>query len=163
MKKPAPRPAPEDRVYTVRWTRSRACLVADESTTWRWSEPSQATHMTLAEAQAAQARMGGIVCVDGVPLDKLDVARPVKPKVVRSAAPKVSPRLAKVHALVAAERWREALQAAVKLRGLGEDAVALERALDGFVRPDFCRSLKRDPEVLITAGIEILRRRWSSG
>lgn len=154
------RPAPEERVFTVRWTRSRACLAADPTTTWRWSEPSQAALMTLAEAEAAQARMGGVVCVEGVPLDKLDVVPPKKPAPVKAPKKPGVARAEKVADLVAAQRWRDALQAAVKLRGLGDEAKTLERALDGYVRPDFCRQLKRDPEALIQAGIEILKRRW---
>lgn len=154
-------PGPDERAFSVRWHRSRKCLTADLETTWRWSEPSQATLMTRAEADAAAARMGGVVCVDGVPVDKLDVKPPKPP--APAPKPKLegdSPAVARVRAVVASGQWREATRLAAKLRGLGDDGKTLERAWDGFARPDFCRQVKRDPDALIAAGVEVLRRRF---
>lgn len=156
-------PGPNDRVYTVRWHRNRKCLTKDPETGWRWTEPESATLMTLAEAEAAVARMSGIICLDGIPVDKLHVTPPKKPPAVKGkpeGAPDAAGDVIRGH--VAAERWREAVRLAMKFRGLGEDKTTIERAWDGFTRPDFCRQLKRDPEKLIAAGIEVLRRRWGS-
>jgi hypothetical protein len=155
-------PAHDARRHTVRWHRSRKCLTVNEDTTWRWTEPSAATLMTRAEADAAAARMGGIVCLDGVPIDKVDVApppKPTKPKAPPRAAGAQSPIMAKVRARVAASEWREATRLAAKLR-LGDDGAVIDRAWQAYTKPDFCRELKRDPETLIAAGVEVLKRRF---
>ena len=149
--------------FTVRWTRSRKCLVSDPETTWRWSEPESATLMTRVEADAAAARMGGVVCVDGIPVDRLGTALPQKPPPVKGTATGRRPAAADVlRAHVLAGRWREATRLALKLRDQGDDKTTLERAWDGYTRPDFCRQLKRDPEALIAAGVVVLRRRFGA-
>jgi len=119
--------------------------------------------MTRAEAEAAVARMGGVICVDGVPVDKLGVALPKRPPPVRGKTPGERADVgATIRDHVAAGRWREAFRIAVKLRGLGDDAKVIARAQDGLARPDFCRQLGRDPDVLVEAGKAVLRRRWGT-
>lgn len=151
-------PSPEDRVYTVRWTRSRKCLAADPLTRWRWSEPSQAEQMTLAEASDAAAKMGGIVCIDGVAIDKLDVAPPKKPLPLTHPKPmRDVPAL--VRGLMASARWESAFRAALKIRRLDEaDRRALEAALQAVAQPDFCRQVRMNPDTMRDLGIAILRR-----
>jgi hypothetical protein len=45
------------------------------------------------------------------------------------------------------------------VRAPKEDAVAISRAWEAFARPDFCKSLGRDPEAVIAAGVAATRRR----
>lgn len=162
-RKPLTPPGPDDRAYTVRWIHSRKFLATDPLTRWRWSEPSQAMQMTLEEAQYAAARMGGIVCVDGVPIDKLGVKPPEKPRSIPGESVGATSKTDRVREHVEAERWRDALRLAVRLNGLGDDQKPIERAWTAITNPNFMRQIKQDPDALVAAGIEILRRRWGSG
>lgn len=161
---PPAAPGPDEKRYVVRWYRGRKCLAADPVTEWRYTEPESATLMTLDQARRLAEKFVGVVCLDGVPVDKLGVAPPAKPKDPgpKRAAGAESLAAARVREAVAAENWREAVRLALKVRNLGEDAKVLERAWDAFTRPDFCRQLKRDPGAMIQAAVDVVKRRWGS-
>jgi hypothetical protein len=109
--------------------------------------------------------MGGVVCLDGIQVDKIGVMPPARPKPVQAPRAKGerAPRAEEsVRAAVATGHWRKAARLALKLRSLGADKVTIQRMWDAYTRPAFCRELKRDPEQLIAAGIEVLQRRFAS-
>jgi hypothetical protein len=147
-----------DRIYTVRWYRTPRCLASDPQTTWRWASASKALKMTLEEATHAAARMGGIVCVDGVPLDRIGQALPTKPKPIPMATERRTVTRVREH--VQAERWREAFRLAKRLKGLGGDMLAVERAWMAVSNPSFCRQIGLDPDKLMADGQAILRRHF---
>jgi hypothetical protein len=152
-------PSPEEARFTVRRAYGNDQLVIDETTGWRWSRGAK-TQMTRAKADEMAAKLGGIVCVDGRPVDKLDVARPARPKMpAGKAAGEREDPTAKIRAHLRAGEEREALRLAVKLR-LGSDKTAIERAWEALQRPGFCRELGRDPEILLRDGLAALRRRF---
>lgn len=127
---------------------------------WRWDDTGKRTEMTREKAEEMAERLGGVVVTgpDWMPLGK---RKPKRPKLPRELAPGEEPNKAtRLRALVAAEDWRGALRLARTISRLGADKAVLERAWEAFVRPDFCRQLKRDPEALKRAGIEVLKRRW---
>lgn len=54
---------------------------------------------------------------------------------------------------------REAMRIAARhVRG-GDDATAIARAWEAYMRPDFCQQLGRDPATSIAAGLAVLRRK----
>ena len=59
-------------------------------------------------------------------------------------------------------KWREAFKLAQGFSDLGDEKAAIKRAWEAFVRPEFLRQLKRDPEQLIREGQEALRRRYAA-
>lgn len=87
--------------------------------------------------------------------------KPKAPKLPEGKAPgEPDKKGEKIRRLVAEENWREALRLAAGLGALGEDKVAIQRAWEAMARPEFTRQLGRDPEALIEAGKEALRRRF---
>ena len=66
-------------------------------------------------------------------------------------------KLAILREMMAEARWRDAL----KLASSWPDATKEVRCgWEAFVRPDFQRQLGRNPDTLVAAGIEALRRRF---
>lgn len=58
--------------------------------------------------------------------------------------------------------WRLALSIASKFPRLGEFKSIIITAHEAFEHPDFYIQLKKDPEVLISAGIEALKKRYNN-
>lgn len=131
---------------------------------WRWDDTGKRrTEMSREEAEEMAARLGGVVVVgpDWMPPGK---TKPKRPRFSKELAPGEAPdKATRLRILVAAEDWRGALRLARTMSRLGPDKVVLDRAWEAISRPDFCRQLKRDPEQLKRAGIEVLKRRWGSG
>ena len=69
-------------------------------------------------------------------------------------------KLATLKAAAAAGDWPEALRIAARFPQLGDDAPAIKRAHEAAWHPAFFRQLGRDPDELVLAGIEALRRRY---
>lgn len=152
-------PAPEAARFTVRRLVGHDQLVIDGTTGWRWSRGTQ-TEMTRAEADGWAARLGGVVCFEGVPVDRVAAARPTRPKMPAGKAPgEPEEAVEKIRRHLKAGETKEALRLAVKLR-LGPDKAAVERAWQALQRPAFCRELGRDPEGLLNEGLAALRRRF---
>ncbi len=55
---------------------------------------------------------------------------------------------------------RAAVLMAAKFADLGDQRAAILSAREAYLRPDFQRQLRRDPAVLIEAGIAALRERY---
>ncbi len=70
-------------------------------------------------------------------------------------------KIDQLRALMDAGDWRAAISLAAKFPQLGAHKVAVLRAQEAYVRPDFQRQLGRDPQRLIEAGIAALRAGWS--
>jgi len=144
------------RIYTVRWYRTRKCLARDADGVWRWAPPARAEVMTLSEAHKAQAQMGGIVCIDGVPLDQIGKPLPIKPKPL---PPPPDTRLRdRIRAAVDADDWRSAFRLSLKRKDLGDRKLAVERALMALDRPSFCAQLKMAPDLLVKVGREVVSK-----
>lgn len=60
------------------------------------------------------------------------------------------------------ERWPDAILAAAKFPGLGDEAAAIHRGREAIQRPAFQRQLKRDPEMLILEAKHALVRRYGA-
>ena len=65
-----------------------------------------------------------------------------------------------LRAYMGAGDYRKALALAASWPNLGVEKQAIERGHEAYVRPDFQRQLKRDPDKLIAAGIAALHRRY---
>lgn len=128
---------------------------------WNW-HIGKRTPMPREEAEEKATRLGGVVCdAEGKPIGKTPAKRP---KSSRERAPgEPLDKATRLRALVAAEDWPRALKLAASLPRLGDDKTTLQRAYEANARPTFTRQLKRDPEALVAAGIEVLKRRWGSG
>lgn len=63
---------------------------------------------------------------------------------------------------MAADDWRGALSIASKFARLGKEKVAITRAHDALLRPDFYRQLGKNPCALVDEGKAALRRRYAS-
>jgi len=150
---------PEQARFTVRRVYGNDHLVNDETTGWRWSRGAK-TEMTRAEADRWAARLGGVVCFDGKPVDRPAASPPRRPKMPAGKAPGEPEEPAvKIRRHLKAGEDKEALRLAVKLQ-LGVDKAAVERAWQALQRPAFCRELGRDPEALLREGLTALRRRF---
>jgi len=71
----------------------------------------------------------------------------------------------KLDAVLAAMRagdWQEAITKAAKFPRLGEERNAVLDAMGAIQNPNFCRQLGKDPEALIAAGREALKRRYQA-
>lgn len=155
-------PGPEERRFTVRKHRSRRCLARDADGVWFWAPARNATPMTRTEADAAVARMGGVVLFDGTPVDQVGAPKPKRPAPVPGKAPgEPDTKLERLQRLVAAEDWYGAFKLGASVgRQLGDDRETIQRAWEAMQRPDFVRELHRDPDALIEAGKAALRRRY---
>ena len=146
-----------DGTVTVRQPGSGRALYRDPLVGWRWGPNRKATPMSAEEAAEMAARLGGVVCIDG---KMPGIQQPKRPTMPKGKAPGEWDKLGTLRDHIAAEDWPKALKVAKSYSSLGADKVAIERAWEAYVRPDFCRSLGRDPEALKVAGIEVLRRRF---
>ena len=70
-------------------------------------------------------------------------------------------KLSALVALMRAGEWAKALAFAARFSRLGEHDLAIRRAHEAVVRPDFQRQLGRDPAVLVAAGVEALKARYA--
>ena len=61
-------------------------------------------------------------------------------------------KLSKLIAAMDADDWPGALRIAAKFQRLGMEKVAITRAHDAYLRPDFYRQLGKDPCALLDAG-----------
>lgn len=67
------------------------------------------------------------------------------------------PKIEILREFMAAEAWHQAL----RLAASWPDAEpAVRKAWEGSARPEFQRQLGRDPEALVAAGVEALKRRF---
>lgn len=85
--------------------------------------------------------------------------RPVLPKGKAAGEPESTGE--QLRRLVTEKDWHRALKLAAKLPATPEpDKTTFQRAWEALARPEFSRQLGRDPEALIEAGKEALRRRF---
>lgn len=141
-------------VCTIRQIGTGRTLFDDPDVGWRWAGGGKRTELTRELASELVSKFGGVVCVDGVP-DGMARARP--PKMPPGGAPGERDKPAELRALIDADRWKDALRLARRMR-IQADRKALDRAWEAFTRPEFLRQLGRDPEQMIEAGIAELRR-----
>jgi hypothetical protein len=158
-RKPTVTATTEPALFTVREIGTGRSLVDDPDAGWRSAGAGTATSMGRAAAESLIAMFGGALCQGGGPLGGEEPPRPTLPegKAAREREKK-GERLAR---LVAAEDWRAALKLAASFANLGDDKDVLQRAWQALERPAFTRELGRDPEKLVQAGKEALRRRFA--
>lgn len=68
----------------------------------------------------------------------------------------------RIRGLVRAGRLREAVLTAAKFRDLGEARDRVLSAREAYQRPDFQRSLGKDPDLLIADGVLALQERYGA-
>lgn len=73
-----------------------------------------------------------------------------------------TPKIDKLRAFMAAGAWRAALSMAARFPRLGAHADAIRAGHEAMQRPDFQRQLKRDPDVVVAAGIAALKARYGN-
>lgn len=61
-----------------------------------------------------------------------------------------------------AGRWRDAIRLAARFPQLGEHRGAILDAHLAYTNPAFARGVRKDPDVMIAAGIAALRARYSA-
>jgi hypothetical protein len=69
-------------------------------------------------------------------------------------------KLSQLMVMIEAGDWFAAIKFAAKFPDLGSERDSILRAKDAIHNPDFYRQIKRDPESLIEAGKDALRRRY---
>lgn len=69
-------------------------------------------------------------------------------------------KIAQLRQAAAAGRWTEALRMAARFPRLGEERTAILRAWNAYLRPEFYRQLRQDPEVVVAADIAALRAKY---
>lgn len=69
-------------------------------------------------------------------------------------------KISKLKAAAASGDWTHALRIAARFPDLGDHAAAIVRAHEAGHNPRFYRSLGKDPEALIAAGIAALKERY---
>lgn len=69
-------------------------------------------------------------------------------------------KISQLRAMMAAGDWPGALRMASRFPQLGAHRAAILDARMAQVNPTFCRALRKDPEQLISAGIEALQVRY---
>lgn len=70
-------------------------------------------------------------------------------------------KISLLRAAAAANDWRAALRIAARFDRLGDEGPAIKRAHEVLAgRGDFFRQIGRDPDALVRAGIEALRKRY---
>ncbi len=62
--------------------------------------------------------------------------------------------------LAAAGKWEDAIKLAGTFPRLGEEEKAIKQAREAFLRPAFQIQLGRDPKMLITTGVTVLRAKY---
>lgn len=147
-------------LVTVRQPGTGRALYNDPRVGWRWGPNRKATAMSADEASEMAERLGGVVCIDGVPQG---TEKPKRPQMPKGKAAGEWDKLGTLRKHIAAGDWPKALKLAKSYSKLGDDKVAIERAWEAYARPDFCRALGRDPDALKAAGIEALKRRFANG
>lgn len=70
-------------------------------------------------------------------------------------------KLAEIRAAMAADDWETALQIAARFQRLGPQKIAIKRAADILIRPDFYRQLGYDVDAVRADGIAALKKRFS--
>lgn len=70
-------------------------------------------------------------------------------------------KLAQIRSAMAADDWDTALRLATRFQRLGDHAVAIRRAADILLRPNFYRQLGYNPEQVRAEGIAALKERFS--
>jgi len=87
---------------------------------------------------------------------------PPKPKLPAGRAPGEPEKKAeRLRRLVAAQQWHGALKLAASFRALPEpDRTTIQRAWQAVDNPAFTRGIWGEPEALVEAGKQALRRRW---
>jgi predicted metal-dependent hydrolase len=69
-------------------------------------------------------------------------------------------KISKLRAAAASCDWTLALRIAARFPDLGEHAATIVRAHEAGHNPRFYRSLGKDPDALIAAGIDALKARY---
>jgi len=69
-------------------------------------------------------------------------------------------KIEQLRAFMSAGDWRSAIKLAASFPQLGEEKAAISRAWEAIARPEFQRAIGKDPDALISAGVESLRRRY---
>lgn len=70
-------------------------------------------------------------------------------------------KLSKLKAAFASGDFIGALRIAARFPQLGAEKVAIQTAWAAHQNPDFYREIGKDPEALLSAGIEAIRARYS--
>jgi hypothetical protein len=70
-------------------------------------------------------------------------------------------KLAQIRSAMAADDWDTALRLAARFQRLGDQAVAIRRAADIRLRPNFYRQLGYDVDQVRADGIAALKERFS--
>ena len=78
---------------------------------------------------------------------------------VRSVESTTPPAL---RAALDAQNWPEALRIAVKFPVLGKQKDSITRAHEALRRPEFYRSIGKDPDVLVAEGVAALKERYAA-
>lgn len=143
-----------DLTYTVRQPGTGLSLYEDPTLGWRWVADKRRGQWPLDQAQKLAKAFSGVVCHKGIPLGIKAPQRPVMPKGRAPGEPKDKKTL--IQEAVAKEDWIQALRLASK----GQNKV-LKQAWEALQRPEFFRSLKKDPETLVQAGITLIKERYA--
>lgn len=69
-------------------------------------------------------------------------------------------KLSGVKEAAASGDWRKAVLLAAKFQDLGEQRNAILSAREAINRPDFQRQMRRDPDILLAAGVAALKQRY---
>jgi hypothetical protein len=69
-------------------------------------------------------------------------------------------KISKLRTAAASSDWTLALRIAARFPDLGEHAATIVRAHEAGHNPRFYRSLGKDPDALIAAGIDALKARY---
>lgn len=70
-------------------------------------------------------------------------------------------KLAVLRGYMNAEDWRAALKLASTFPRLGPDAATIRRGWEAFARPDFYRSIGREPTTMIREAVAALKGRYT--
>jgi hypothetical protein len=70
-------------------------------------------------------------------------------------------KIVTLRAHMAAGEWRAALKLAASFGRLGAEKAAITRGWEACARPEFYRSIGKDPAALVAAGVAALRSRYS--
>jgi hypothetical protein len=71
-------------------------------------------------------------------------------------------KLSQVRCHMRAGDYRAAILMAAKFADLGAEKTAILSAREAYLRPDFQRQLRRDPDHLIAAGCAAMNRRYGN-
>lgn len=71
-------------------------------------------------------------------------------------------KLSKLQGFMQAGLWGDAILLAAKFGELGAEKESILKAREGLLRPAFQRQIGRDPDELISAGVDALTRRYGN-